>query len=398
MIAQVSFEAGHIIDNSGTKVECFIKDLEWSNNPTEFQYKLTEDSRDIITGTLNSIKIFTIGDHTKYKKVTVGVDKSSNKTADMSNRSEPDFITETVFLKYLAEGSANLFKYQDNQILRFFYSINDQNIEQLVYKKFLLNSNSVSLNVSFKKQLYENLTCETMTINDSRNLDYDEDELIAFFQKYNLCSNTESKVYEGSMNKGKFNFSAKVGYFNSNLDIDYGSGTSSVEIDRQSAELGSKSSFRIAAELEYLLPSKNNKWAVFLETGYQSYESSVTIETDSNIEENRFQDISIDYQYIDFNIGVRHYLFLSDNSKLFINTGFVIVADLSDKIDYEDNPGIVDLDINSSVNLFAGIGYDYNNKFTIEARFNFVRDITTGYSIVKSNYNSIGVVFGYKFL
>ena len=395
MIAQVSYQFGYIIDNSGNKVECFIKDLEWSNNPTEFQYKLTEDSNEIITGTLNSVRIFAIGNHTKYKNVTVGIDKSSNKTADMSRQYEPEFITETVFLKWLVEGSSNLFKYQNNQIQRFFFSIDDKKIEQLVNKKFLLNSYSVSLNDSFKKQLYDNLKCETISISDSRLIDYDEGDLIEFFQKYNDCSNTESKVYEGPENKGKFNFSAKVGYFSSTLNIDFDG--RALADDWQSAKLDSKSSIRIAAEVEYILPINNNKWSVFVEPGYESYNASKTYSIGNIISFE--QTVSVDYQYVDVPVGVRHYMFLNDNSKLFLSAAFVFVLDLSEKIDYEDNNGTRDLLINSSSNLNFGFGFNYLNRFSIEARITTARNITRDYVFFKSDYRTdLGLILGYRFL
>lgn len=395
LTAQVAFEKGYIIDNSGNKVECFIKDLEWSNNPTEFQYKLTEDSNEIITGTLNSIQIFALGNHTKYKNVTVGVDKASNKTANMSKHYEPDFVTETVFLKWLVEGSVNLFNYQNNQTQRFFYSIDDKKIEQLVYKKFLLNSNSVSLNDSFKKQLYDNLKCETMSISDSRMLAYEERDLTEFFQKYNVCSNSESKVYKGTKNKGKFNFSAKVGYFSSSLNIDYEE--KFLAQDRQSAELDSKSSIRIAAEVEYVLPTNNNKWAVFLEPGYQAYKASKTY-SGGNFATFE-QTVTVDYQYVDVPVGLRHYMFLNTNSKLFLSVAFVFVLDLSEKVDYEDNNGPLDLPINSSANLCFGLGFSYLNRFSVEARISTPRDITSGKILFTSKYRTTaGLVLGYRFL
>ena len=395
MIAQVSYQFGYIIDNSGNKVECFIKDLEWSNNPTEFQYKLTEDSNEIITGTLNSVRIFAIGNHTKYKNVTIGIDKSSNRTASMSKQYEPEFITETVFLKWLVEGSSNLFKYQTNKTQRFFYSSNENKIEQLIYKKFLLNSNTVSLNAAFKKQLYDNLKCEAMSIDDSRFLDYDEHDLIAFFQKYNVCSNSDSKVYEGSKNKGDFNFSIKVGYVSSNLNIKFDSGV--LRDDRLSAELESKSSIRIAAEVEYILPLNNNKWSVFVEPGYESYSASKTYSVGdiASFE----QTVSVDYQYVDVPVGVRHYMFLNDDSKLFISAAFVFVLDLSEKIDYEDNNGTRDLLINSSSNLNFGFGFNYLNRFSIEARITTARNITRDYAFFNSDYRTdLGLILGYRFL
>ena len=37
--SQITFEKGYFISNDGIKTECFIKNLDWRNNPTEFEYK-----------------------------------------------------------------------------------------------------------------------------------------------------------------------------------------------------------------------------------------------------------------------------------------------------------------------------------------------------------------------
>ena len=391
--AQVSYRSGYIVDDSGKKIECFIKDLEWTNSPTEFQYKLSEDSKDIKTGTLNSVKIFAIGNHTKFVKVIVDIDRSKNKLATMSRQFEPDFVTETLFLKTILEGEANLYEFQDNKIQRFFYSTKDNKIEQLVFKKFLLNSNSISTNESYKKQLYDNLKCETISVNDSRSLQYSEHSLVKFFQKYNTCSDTVSHMFTGVQKKGKLGISVKVGYSNASLDLDYSVGV--LGIEKRTVELDSKSSIRIGAEIEYVLPFNNNTWAIFLEPGFQSYESSKKLYGESS--ETPEQIFTLDYQYIDIPLGLRHYSYLNDNSKLFINAAIVFVVDLGEQFIYE-NRTPASFDINSAISFNFGIGFNYLDKFSLEARISTPRDILNNNSFDTSYKTSLGLVLGYKFL
>ena len=40
--SQVTFEPGYIIDNSGQKTICLIKNNDWKNNPESFDYKINE--------------------------------------------------------------------------------------------------------------------------------------------------------------------------------------------------------------------------------------------------------------------------------------------------------------------------------------------------------------------
>ncbi len=42
--AQISFEKGYFLNESGDKTTCLIKNIDWKNNPVKFSYKLNENS------------------------------------------------------------------------------------------------------------------------------------------------------------------------------------------------------------------------------------------------------------------------------------------------------------------------------------------------------------------
>ena len=42
--AQVKFESGYYISNAGQKIEGLIKNVDWENNPTTFEYKASEEA------------------------------------------------------------------------------------------------------------------------------------------------------------------------------------------------------------------------------------------------------------------------------------------------------------------------------------------------------------------
>ena len=75
--AQIIFEAGYFIKNNGEKVDCLIKNVDWKNNPTKFQYKRSKDS-DSQTATVQDVREFGIGDNTKYQRYTVAIDRSTH--------------------------------------------------------------------------------------------------------------------------------------------------------------------------------------------------------------------------------------------------------------------------------------------------------------------------------
>ncbi len=73
--AQIKFEQGYFIDNNGTKTECLIKNVDWHDNPSQIEYKISEDD-EARMGYIRNIKEFAVSD-LKYVKATVNIDISS---------------------------------------------------------------------------------------------------------------------------------------------------------------------------------------------------------------------------------------------------------------------------------------------------------------------------------
>ena len=392
--SQVEFEKGYIVDLKGNRIEVYIKNEDWSPNPTQFNYKTSLESSEVKTGRLNNINEFGIGDYTKYVKATVEMDQSSNQPGSLSAKEEPEFMTQTVFLKQLVEGDANLYMFYNSKILRFFYRKTSKEYKPLVYKKYLAENNlTVKENKSYKKELFDNLSCETISLEEAKLLEYTSNSLSQYFTNYNLCNSNSSISYIENVSKGDFNFGVKLGFFSSRLKIDYDSSVLGF-VDNFSADLGSKGSFRIGVEAEYVLPANKSKWAIFIEPAYQLYSASRDIVVTESLNPDLDQTVSIDYSYIDLPIGVRYYMFLSDQSKMFINAGAVTSINFTKEIEYSKS---INRNINSEINFMFGLGYVFDDRFSLEARVNTPRDLTTGTSF-NSNYTSVGIVFGYRIL
>jgi hypothetical protein len=48
--------------------------------------------------------------------------------------------------------------------------------------------------------------------------------------------------------------------------------------------------------------------------------------------------VKVNYTSIEIPIGVRHYFFLNENSKVFINGSFIVDISFNSIIEFEDNP------------------------------------------------------------
>lgn len=76
--SQISFEKGYYIDDSNQKIYCLIKNIDWENNPTEFEFKLTGNSEPK-KAIVKNVKEFGIENISKYVRGNVNIDRSSDK-------------------------------------------------------------------------------------------------------------------------------------------------------------------------------------------------------------------------------------------------------------------------------------------------------------------------------
>ncbi|WP_205635394.1 hypothetical protein [Flavivirga aquatica] len=73
--SQISFEKGYYINNAGQKIDCLIKNIDWDNNPTSFEYKELESSKIKMTN-IKFVKEFGVYHVSKYIRSKVNIDRS----------------------------------------------------------------------------------------------------------------------------------------------------------------------------------------------------------------------------------------------------------------------------------------------------------------------------------
>jgi hypothetical protein len=375
--AQISFKKGDFIDNNGDKIECFIKDVDWKNNPIEFKYKLSRNS-ETKEATIAAVKEFTIQNFSKYVRGNVKIDRSSSDLNHLSSIRNPVYEEEKLFLKVLVEGKTNLYHYEDGNLVRFFFSKNDHNvIEQLIFKNYLTTNNFRGENNMFRQQLLNELKCHSITSKNIEKTKYNKKDLTSFFILYNECM--DSAVINNNNNAKK-----KRDLFNLNIRI--GLNTSSLSVNNQAntfrnVDFGNKFQFRFGIELESILPFNRNKWAIIAEPTYQRFNS-----------EQESPNSIVDYKSIEIPLGIRHYFFLNANSKLFINGSYVLDNVLKSKISYSNT----DFEITKSTNLAFGLGYKQNDKYSLELRYHTSRNLLSNFVFFDSDYNTLSIIFGYS--
>ncbi len=376
--AQVKYEAAYYITNSGEKVNGFIKNEGWKNNPSQIEFKENKEvGAELLK--MDAITEFGVERKFKYIRATVAIDRSSDDSNNISSTKAPKLEEETLFLKVLIEGDANLYFYADNNLQRFFFSKYKVPIEQLVYKPYKAFSTVVGKNEQYKQQLYNNLKCQTIDISMINRLEYAQSDLIGLFRTYNKCTNAIIADYELAEPKGDFNLTLRPSIRIASFSF------KNAVAKRKSATFETKTGFSVGVELEYVIPYDRNKWALILEPTYQSYEPSPELTQEG-------QGVEVSYTSIEIPFGLRHYFFLNDKSKLFVNASFVVDVVLDSKLTFELGD---DLDVVSGSSIAIGFGYKYDNKYSAEVRYQTDRSLTVDYNAYNSKYSSFGLWLGY---
>ena len=192
--SQIVFEDGYFINESNQKINCLIKNTDSKNNPTEFNYKILPDG-EIKEADIKNIKEFGITGFSKYIRAKVNMDRSSNEINNLSSHRNPIFQEETLFLKVIIEGKVSFYHYEERNLTRFFYSINDSEITQLIFKQYLLND-KIATNNYFKQQLLNDFGSQGISLQDIKYIGYNKKDLKRFVIKINESLNSDYSIQE----------------------------------------------------------------------------------------------------------------------------------------------------------------------------------------------------------
>ncbi|HLS31905.1 MAG TPA: hypothetical protein VK021_13695 [Flavobacteriaceae bacterium] len=388
--SQISFEEGYYIDNSNQKISCLIKNIDWKNNPTKFEYKLTEDS-DIKKATIENVKEFEIFNASKYIRDTVMIDKSLNHPVKkLSKDKEITFQEETLFLKVLVEGKASLYSYENGDLKKFFYNKDNADIEQLIFKRYIARQLKVGTNNAYKQQLFNDLKCSSFNKKKFERLEYRNKNLINLFVEYNECRDQAYINYEERQQRHIFNLNIRPGISSSSLLINGN------PFDLKDIDFDNEIAFRFGIEAEYILPVNRNKWAIVVEPTFQSYKSEKTNQQ-KNISGNLLIS-RVTYRFIEIPASIRHYLYLNNNSKIFINLSLILdfSFDSSVELTRADGSKYYSLEMESrKTNYALGIGYKLQEKYSIEMRYQTYRNVLASQFNWDSNFSSLSLILGY---
>lgn len=378
--SQTEFQKGYFINKDGDKVECFIRNEDWKNNPTKFEYKLNENSQ-ILLVDITQVEEFQILDYLKYIKATVDIDVSLNSLNNLSYLKEPEWQKKTVFLKVLLKGKSSLYYYSAPDISRYFYNLDKGDIIQLVYKRYNLPNNKIGVNSEYKQQLYNSFRgCQNFDLDDFNNISYNSPSLSKIVIAYNECLNSNIDIFTlTSNNNPKFNLKLKGGVNSSSIrNVTHGS------VESRNAEFGSILGYRFAVEGEVVLRSNNNKWSIFFELA--------KVQNIDKVAEESSENLVLTYSYFELPIAVRHYFFLNDDSKLSLHLGYAWDVASKFKLDYENLTDMTGESTSGALLFGAGLHF---KRLLVEGRLNIKSVFEVNTAAYDANYNNLSLTLGY---
>jgi hypothetical protein len=375
---QIKFENGYLIDNENFKQECLIKNQDWWNNPSEFDYKVSGNDT-VKKGNMFSVKEFGITHISKFIRVHTKIDRSSVEITTLSTMRNPEWSEERLFLKVLIEGKASLYQYRERNSERYFYSVSDSSVKQLIYKEYYAKGTGIAYNNDFRQQLLNDVRNAETKMRTIENISYTQDELERYFRQFNKNEHQPALIYNNNKNRDFLVLRITPGINYSSFSVTqniFGPVFTNTDHDL---------SFRIGMEADFILPFNKNKWEIIFDPSFQYFNSST--EDGSN-------KVDIYYKWIEFPIGIRYNFYLNDYLKIFLNGFFVphYAFDINSTVDvtFVNSKYYQNFNHNNSLALGVGFGYE---KLSMEFRYNPNSDLYRTY--IWTDYQLFSLIFGY---
>jgi len=364
------FKKGYFINNKGEKTDCLIKDIDWENNPEQFNYKLNEDDATNIKNT-SSIKEFEIFGKKKYQRKTFIINLSSEPNSTFE---------ESILLKILVEGKANLYSYEGSDKEMFFFNNDGSQTEQLIY--------SPSNNSKYIEQLSSSLICDSSSSNNPENLNYKQDDLVDFFVQYNECTNSTFTNYIKVPNKDKFKLTLRPGIKASQLSL--GNASSS----NRDTDFDIQTGFRFGVETEFV-SIYNEKLSYLIEANYQYFNAEKEITYLNTPQFTKSTNVVVEYESIELGVGLRLFSELSSKSKLYYNFTYSLDIPIKGTV-LAEREDLINVEIKSRQALSVEIGFRYLNRYNLSLNYLIHRHLLGDTISWKSHYHGMSLIFGYR--
>jgi len=356
------YKPGYFITDDGDTTKALILDAAWRDNPVSFTYKTDPEGKEK-EASITEVMEFRIPNVFKYIRATVPLDISAKSNNQISDSGKPDYQTQTVFLKVIVNGSADLYYYQDGGMKLFFYQAPNYAIRPLIYKKYLTRNDKVAQNNQYLQELWEHVNCFTQTKLEISEINYNKRSLKKHFVEHNRCLQSDVKVYKLNPGGALFNISLIPG-----LNLAQLESTVRINEGNDSFEHNKSSTFRLGVAIEYRA-SRISKWSILLEPAYRVMDEQYSI---------RNRDFDLDFQAFQIPVMIRRYFDLSNNFAIYANPILLGTLPFDSKIEVENLPNVFEGKLVKYINLRldvgGGIGFRFK-RYSVELRQYLNKDL-----------------------
>lgn len=403
-----AYTPGRIITIDNDTIYADIKYNGWYVHPERISFKKGESDKVSILE-LHQIKEINIADD-KFISVVTEIETTSDILDNLTQNPEFQLETDTLLLKEIFNyGDKTLFVHSDFLNDKNFYIIYNNEITLLKYKRYIYfleqhekrpnmdQHSDVKPDVIKENNHYKGML--SLYLEDLPDIqrklsviEYNQNDLLKLFKKYAAFywKNNGGVQYESNVNNCSFHISCKLGLnlkdmvlrnsyyyiseidFNKNFTLTYG------------------------IETEYILPGRNQKWSITAEPTYQYYNEENSQETKKV--SGGIHNTTVSYHSIEIPVGVRRYFYINNNSKIFANISTVFNITNDSFIEFtRDDASVIDFfNIVPSNNFGFGVGYKSHDKYSLEIRYQTIRNVLSDRSNWNSEYETIAIILGYR--
>jgi hypothetical protein len=372
MNAQVKTEKGYYIDAQGIKHQGEFKNFFFDANNLVYSFTEKGATKNI---DLSQVEEFAVGG-VKYQKKMFYYDPEA-KLDFQQISSSPDYNEQvkTSLVEVLVEGQYSLYRYVEGGVPTFFYSIDGNDLNTLIYKKYLDKNSIIQENNSFVNQLMNQFPDSKFNSKiDFKSIKYRSSDLIDFFTKIN------GKKYV-SEKKIDLRFNLFAGYSIHSMNIDF-----------QTIDYGTQTynHFTAMPEFEMVFNKyKKNPLSLYVNVKYHKFNKDYIEEFER---ENLLTLIS--YEALNFSLGTKKYFLANEKSAFYgkFGIGFNTVLDSEVLAPiYAWNIRFLDLS-GQTFGFNVGLGYKFLDKYMVELDYD--KGSNTRYY---TNNTSVNFKVGYSF-
>lgn len=231
-------------------------------------------------------------------------------------------------------------------------NVTDENPKQLINIEY--NENSIiKKNEQYKIQLFKDVNCN-VDRNAIQKLNYTDASLKKYFLNYNECSGEKFQTFTSKRTEYNLKAEIKSNFYNYTFE------TNNINSSR---EFG----IGFGLEFEAILPFNNQKFSFILNPTYNNFDSSFTTLSKNNLFSSNKQ-VNIKTNNLNIPIGLRYYMHLNNNSRLFLTPTVNLNYSFSNSDGLYLNNNLFSK-FDQSINLGVGFGFAYK-KFFLEAKLN----------------------------